>query len=333
MADGTSSTAIQTSWPMCQSSQLSHEDIEQIFQKIHGPLMQCFEKHKLNPDALPVKTIYIPLAAWIKNKTQESSDTFVTGLNGSQGSGKSTLSEILTTILNSGFNLNAVTFSIDDIYKTHDQRQQLGIDIHPLFKTRGVPGTHDVDLGINTIKALKAAQKGTKVQIPQFLKSIDDRATQDQWPEIEGPVDVIILEGWCVGAQAQDQDNIEIAINALEEKEDQDAVWRKYVNQQLQGEYQTLFEMLDVLIMLKAPAMESIFSWRKQQEDKLKARLQQESNTSDAPVRTMDDEQLKRFIQHYERLTRLMLDEMPNRADVTLVLDDDHKICNVVKQD
>ena len=331
MMDGPSSET--TIWPSSTPVAFSASDIEQVFEIVKKPLAERLQKHKLELENLPIKDIYIPLAAWIKEKTQQKNSTFVTGLNGSQGSGKSTLSEILTIILTHGFNLNAVTFSIDDIYKTYAERQQLGETLHPLFKTRGVPGTHDVELGINTIQQLCSSTTNDSIKIPTFLKSIDDRAEIKDWPIIQGPIDVVILEGWCVGAQPEEPESLISPMNDLEQKEDQDAIWRTHVNNQLSGDYETLFKMLDALIMLKAPAMESIFNWRKQQEDKLKASIQEMGISSNNPIRTMDDEQLQRFIQHYERLTRFMLEEMPNRANITLMLDDDHQITHVVKQD
>lgn len=317
-------------WPRSPSS-LSAEQIDAVYSEIEPALIECADRLKLTVSALPVKAIYIPLANTLQLKARHANSPLVVGINGSQGSGKSTLSTLLALVLEHGFKLNATSFSIDDIYKTHAERQTLGETVHPLLKTRGVPGTHDIPLGVDTIHALKTATEKDSVAIPQFTKAVDDRAPVDSWPQAQGPVHVAIFEGWCVGALAQDESELDQAINDLERDEDSDGTWRRYANQQLKENYGDLFSKLDILIMLKAPAMESVFNWRKMQEDKLRASIV--ANGQDGPDRTMDDKQLARFIQHYERLTRHMLNEMPQRADITLMLDDDHVIHTINTKD
>lgn len=263
--------------------------------------------------------VYLPLAAWVHAQKQPGRP-FVLGVNGAQGSGKSTLCDFLQLILREAYDYKVAGFSIDDIYKTHAERQQLSGEVHPLLATRGVPGTHDVKLGLNTLHALTSQVAG-RVAIPCFDKALDDRQPEQRWPIFEPPADVVIFEGWCVGAIAQPESALAEPINALERDEDSDGVWRRYVNQQLAGSYAELFAQFDRLVMLKVPSMESVFEWRSLQEQK----LAEKTPATGAKHRLMDAAALQRFIMHYERLTRYMLQEMPDRADLTLYLDEDHQ--------
>jgi D-glycerate 3-kinase len=277
------------------------------------------------------EAIYVPLAAWIQCHHRRLGAPLVVGLNGAQGAGKSTLSTLLEITLSEGFGLRVAGFSIDDLYKTRAEREYLGAEVHPLLQTRGVPGSHDVQLGIELLQALKRGEHNAATRIPVFDKSTDDRCPVSIWREWSGGADVVLLEGWCVGARAQSDADLQAPINALERLEDPQGTWRSYVNEQLKGPYAELFALVDVLLMLKVPSMEAVYEWRSLQEKKLAERMQFlfEAGESQGRLRIMGDAEIQRFIQHYERLTRAMLDEMPTRADVTLHLNDNHKICNI----
>lgn len=263
---------------------------------------------------------YLPLARWVHG--QKSTDIpLLLGVNGAQGSGKSTLCEFLQLILALGYGYNAAGFSIDDIYLSSAERKRLAEEVHPLLKTRGVPGTHDIALGRNILDAL-FDPIGRTVAIPAFDKAHDDRRPQAEWPRFKGPADIVLFEGWCVGAIPQVEAELIDPINELERAEDPDGIWRTYVNPQLQGPYADLFGHIDRLIMLKVPDMASIYEWRSLQERKLAGKLASTGN------QIMDAEGLKRFIMHYERITRHTLAEMPSRADLTLFLDRHHQITN-----
>jgi D-glycerate 3-kinase len=261
---------------------------------------------------------FLPLADHINRWChQHQQQTLVVGINGAQGTGKSTLSELLKRLLH-GRNLSCVVLSIDDLYLTRAQRSELARDIHPLLQTRGVPGTHDLALGLSLIAALKAADADSRIHIPRFDKVQDDRRPLVDWELHEGRVEVIILEGWCVGARPVSLSGA--PINTLEQQHDADGRWRAFVEHQLQA-YQRLFRDIDMLIMLKAPSMDSIVEWRLLQEEKLRAGSDQKE-----PSAMMDKPELHRFIMHYERLTRLMLETLPEFADVVFELDSNHTI-------
>lgn len=265
-----------------------------------------------------LKRIYLPLAAWV-HQQKRVDRPFLLGVNGAQGSGKSTLCEFLQLVLHEGYGYRVAAFSIDDIYRTHAERERLGREVHPLLVTRGVPGTHDIALGLKTIDAL-IHPAGGKVAIPSFDKAHDDRRPESEWRVVEAPMDVVILEGWCVGARPQPDAELVQPLNELETREDVDGSWRRHVNARLRGEYAELFGRLDRLVMLKVPDMKCVYEWRSLQEEKLAAKM-----AHTGYHRIMDSSGLKRFIMHYERLTRHMLEEMPDRADLTLFLDEHHQ--------
>jgi D-glycerate 3-kinase len=305
-------------WPT-EPPVMSAEEYGEMAARIHPAFVKKLREARMDAGlAESLKRVYLPLAAWVRLQKQ-ADRPFVLGVNGAQGSGKSTLSQFLRLILSEGYGYRVAGFSIDDIYKTHAERERLGREVHPLLVTRGVPGTHDVQLALQTLRAL-TDPAGGRVAIPAFDKAHDDRLPESQWPTVEGPVDVVIFEGWCVGANPQPEDELAQPLNELESREDVDGRWRSYVNKELKGEYAELFGRLDRLVMLKVPNMKCVYEWRSLQEEKLAA--------ATAPAgrrRIMDSSGLKRFIMHYERLTRHMLNEMPDRADLTLFLDEHHQ--------
>ncbi|WP_420381124.1 kinase [Novosphingobium sp.] len=239
--------------------------------------------------------------------------TVIWGLCGPQGSGKSFTAVRLVAHL-AGLGLGAVIASLDDFYLTREAREGLARTVHPLLATRGVPGTHDLALLEATISHLMEAAPDQEVAIPAFDKTLDDRVSPDQWPLFRGRPDVIILEGWCVGARPQAPTALAVPANALERIEDPAGSWRTYVNQQLAGPYMPLFAKLDRRTLLSAPSFETVFGWRGEQE----AKLDRSARGSRPP---MTQAQLHRFIAHYERLTRWLLEDQPAELVVDLAAD------------
>jgi len=321
-----------TRWPQDQLC-LSYREREDAVAAVEKAFASTLESLKVDIGLVDMfEAIYVPLGAWITCRKRQKDGPLVIGINGAQGAGKSTLFNLLEVILTEGFGLKVVGFSIDDLYKTYAERVELSETVHPLLRTRGVPGTHDVDLGIEILNSLKNSTEENVTKIPVFDKSTDDRCQAAVWQEWVGPADVIVLEGWCVGADPQESAELADAINELEDEKDPNGEWRAYVNKQLAGRYSALFSMLDVLVMLKVPSMDAVFEWRSLQEKKLAERVKYIYDTQQPTehLRIMDEEQIKSFIQHYERLTRHMLEEMPQRADVTLCLNNNHKIAEIM---
>ncbi len=247
------------------------------------------------------------------------------GICGAQGTGKSTLVHFLQFILDHRYGISSVGLSLDDFYLSHQQRLQLGKTIHPLLCTRGVPGTHDVSLGIDTLQALQHFTVGnTPVPLPKFNKAEDDCVAEEDWPTLTQPVDIILFEGWCVGTAAQPDTLLDTPCNILEAEEDSDAVWRRFVNEQLKKPYQQWYGLLEQLVFLKVPSFEQVFEWRTLQEQKLRQSYLDKNQP--IPAKVMNEKQVERFIHHYERLTRWNLHHLSERADVVLELLPDHSI-------
>lgn len=323
--------SVITRWPQDQLC-LTYRERDDAVTAVEKAFASTLESLKVDIGLVDMfEAIYVPLGAWLTCRKRQSQGPLVIGINGAQGAGKSTLFNLLEVILTEGFGLRVVGFSIDDLYKTREEREQLSKTVHPLLKTRGVPGTHDIELGIEILNSLKNGDESSVTKIPVFDKSTDDRCPVAVWQEWFGPADVIVFEGWCVGALPQSPEGLKEPINELEKNEDPDGAWRDYVNAQLSGVYQELFSMIEVLIMLKVPSMDAVFEWRSLQEKKLAERVQYIYDTQQPTehLRIMNDEQIKRFIQHYERLTQQMLEEMPIRADITMYLNDNHKISDI----
>jgi D-glycerate 3-kinase len=246
-------------------------------------------------------------------------EPLVVGLCGAQGSGKSTLAAAVAVRLQAT-GLHTVILSLDDLYLPAADRQRLARSVHPLFAVRGPPGTHDVDLGLRIIDAMVA---GKDVLLPRYDKAADDRAPQERWDKVAAPVDVILFEGWCVGAAPQKPEALATPVNALERERDPDGAWRGCINALLGGDYQRLFGRIDFLALLAAPSFEVVTRWRTEQERALRLATQREGRPLD---KVMSNDQVAAFVQHYERLTRHILAEMPGRADLVLQLDENRVV-------
>lgn len=249
------------------------------------------------------------ILSWLSN----SKRSLFVGVCGAQGSGKSTLARHLSDELeDAGY--RAAILSLDDLYLPRDARRSLADTVHPMFATRGVPGTHDVALGLRVLDALQAGQP---VSLPRFDKAADNPLPESDWPLVEA-ADVVLFEGWCVGARPQAPAELTLPVNDLEADRDAEGIWRRAVNDALAGPYQDLFGRLDRLIFLAAPDFRTIQDWRTQQEHGLRDSLKRDGKVG---ARVMSDAEVAVFIRFYERLTRHVLAEMPARADLTLWLD------------
>jgi D-glycerate 3-kinase len=284
------------------------------------------DKHQLPASFARVETeFYEPLGRWVEQRLSErnGSEPLVLGINGAQGAGKSTLADFICEFLTVEHDRCTVVLSIDDLYLTRAARQALAKDVHPLLATRGVPGTHDVEMGLAVIRSLKSLEQDQSQLVPRFDKSTDDRFAESEWTRVCGPVDLIIFEGWCVGSEPVADDELLTAINDLEADEDPDRTWRAYVNQQLRDVYPPLFEMLDALVFMSAPDFESVIRWRTEQEEKLAA------SVSGSTTHMMTSSQIERFTRHYERITKQNLASIATKADVRIELGQDHRVVSV----
>ncbi len=307
--------------------------------KLPRQLMDTLKKH-IHKEKLPdnflntVETFYWPIVCEIVDRLKhidhdETGPPFFLGVQGAQGSGKSTLASFIKLMLEQGFAKNCLVLSIDDFYRTKAERKALGSQVHPLLTTRGVPGTHDIDLFNDTWDSIKQIGEGQTLDIVTFDKSLDDRAAKKDWQRVSMPQDVVILEGWCVGVSAQKKADLIQSINALETHEDADGRWRQYVNEQIQHHYQPVYDQFNGLVVLQSPSFECVLQWRTKQERKLIEKLQ----ANNQPLHdTMSPTQIKRFISYYQRLTEHAMETLPEKADWLLMLHANHAVTNLVQR-
>lgn len=234
------------------------------------------------------------------------------GVSGSQGSGKSTLSKVLQTLSEPLLGLRAVVLSLDDFYLTRSERADLA-RVHPLLRTRGVPGTHDAD---GLARAIDQLLSGEVIEVPVFDKGEDDRRPA---LEIVGPCDFVLVEGWCLGARPEPPGRLQEPVNSLERVEDADQAWRRSVNTALEQEAYRRLSRFDYLLYLQPALFDHVLRWRQDQEERFNQGAMQ-----------MDRAALHRFIAHYERVTRWMMEDLPDRANLTVTLDRDHHIQRMV---
>ena len=278
------------------------------------------EKFK-NKDRM-IRSFLIPICFWISKKASKKKPLII-GLAGGQGIGKTTITSIITIILKKYFKLNAFKISIDDFYKTRKQRILLSKNKHPLLMTRGVPGTHDINIMLNFFKKIKV-KKFKSLKLPKFNKAVDDRFKQKLWYKIKSKPDVVIFEGWCVGAKSQNFGQLRKPINSLERIHDQTFKWRKYVNYQLETKYKKLFNQLDGLLYLKAKNFSLLRRWRLKQEKKLWLKSKNKKN-----LKIMNKSQVKNFMDTYQRITQQMFKDMPKYSSIIMNLNSSHQIKNI----
>lgn len=282
-------------------------------------LSSFLAKHKLPSSYISIaEQFFIPLASEIKQLSLSSSKPLMLGINGCQGSGKSTLVDFLSAFLSEQHQLNTATLSIDDFYYDRATRAKLAQNIHTLLATRGVPGTHDTQLLNSTLVQLR---DGKPTAIPRFNKATDDPFPKESWTYIEHPVDVVLVEGWCWGIPPQQSCDLSQPINDLEKFKDQSYVWREYVNKQIHDHYLPLYNFMHKWIMLKAPSFEQVFTWRWQQEQMLAAMNVDKDNQA-----IMDKDQVTHFISYFQRLTEHALEALPSRCQLVFELDEDRQI-------
>ena len=263
---------------------------------------------------------YLPISKMIAEDYLKKKKTKVIGLTGGQGTGKSTISNILKIILKEAYKLETVIFSIDDFYKTLNERKKNFKKISKLFLTRGVPGTHDTKMLLQCINNLKK-NNFKSIDIPKFDKSIDDRCAKNKWLKVKKKPNIVIFEGWCVGATAQKNKDLNIPINKLEKQKDNKRIWRQKVNSELKKNYNKIFNLIDKLIFLKVPSFKYVFKWRLLQEKKL--RITGKGN------KTMNDKQIENFVMYYERITKHMLKTLPKTADTVISIDEKHRLKSI----
>ena len=181
---------------------------KQLFASTYRSIFSYCQEIKLHDDSLIKETLWLfwlPLAIELASLQQEKKSVLVVGILGGQGTGKTTLTQILRLIWQQ-LNLSSIAISIDDLYKTYEERQAL-LKIDPRLIWRGPPATHDVELGLQTIDAL--INKEPTVAVPRFDKSAYQGMGDRTESEVVSPVEIVLLEGWFAGVTPVDLSKFE----------------------------------------------------------------------------------------------------------------------------
>lgn len=232
------------------------------------------------------------------------------GISGGQGCGKSTLCKLIDRA-SAVLGERVAILGLDDFYLTKQERTSLAGNVHELLVTRGPPGTHDIR---GLLRVVDTLRNGNSCTVPVFDKGLDERSG---YRIIKSGVERVILEGWCVGARREPSSRLELPINALEAQFDTKGIWRTWINKQLAGPYQDLRSKLDLLVFVQVPGIESVRHWRLQQELERPAHLR------------MDSESIHKFVEHYERITHWMVDDLSTQADIVVELGKSHEIVSL----
>lgn len=241
------------------------------------------------------------------------SERLVVALAGPQASGKTTAAQACAA----AWPDKVWTISLDDFYLTKSERQRLADRIHPLFVTRGPPGTHDTARLQDVIGQLLDPTRDGPVHTPVFDKLADDRLPQDVWRELNGAPRAVLVEGWCLGALPDPASSGAPPLNTVEQQ-DAAGIWRDHQERQLAGPYAKLWDQFSRFISLRPPSFETVFTWR----------LEQEAHLLGLEVQALSDERRRHivhFVQHYERITRRMM-AGAQRPSVVVQLDERRRV-------
>jgi D-glycerate 3-kinase len=259
--------------------------------------------------------LWLPLAIQLADERSKLERPLIQGILGGQGTGKTTLAQVIILILRH-LGCNTIGVSIDDLYKTYADRQKL-LNEDNRLKWRGPPGTHDVALGIELLDRVCQCDRSEPILIPRFDKSLHNGAGDRIESESVSKVDVVLFEGWFVGAIPVDASAFENPPAPIITPEDRQ--FAKDTNERLK-EYLPLWKRLDRLIVLYPVDYRLSKQWRKEAEQKLK-------ETSKKDV--MSDDEIARFVDYFWRslhpeLFITPLTKNPDLVDLVIEIDAEH---------
>jgi D-glycerate 3-kinase len=275
-----------------------------------------FEQQDTIVDTL--ENMWLPVALDLAAKKNKLNRTFVQGILGSQGTGKTTLCIILHYLLNY-LGYSVATLSIDDLYLTYAQRQALQQQ-DPRLVWRGPPGTHDVDLGLQVIEQCFQGNSSTKILMPRFDKSAFNGAGDRTVPEAITKPDILLFEGWFVGVQPIAEDCFDNPPAPIVTQEDRQ--FARDSNQRLQA-YLPLWKKLDSLIVLDPQDYRLSRQWRKAAEHKMIA----------TGKTGMSDEECDRFVEYFWKSLHpeLFIKPLTNSADLVVEIKSDRTLGKIYR--
>lgn len=251
--------------------------------------------------------LWLPLAMQLSTAKQSLNRPLIQGILGGQGTGKTTLCQVLRLILGK-LGYSTVSLSLDDLYKTYADRQQLQ-KADPRLIWRGPPGTHDIDLGIAVLDKLRGSQTrdlaavdhpksdalkpdiiNKNIEIPRFDKSAYAGAGDRSQPEIISGADIVLFEGWFVGVNpvVDAKLNEFLAAAPFPISTESDCQFARDMNAKLH-DYLPLWNRLDRLMVLYPQDYRLSQVWRNQAEREMMA----------AGKSGMSEAEINRFVEYF----------------------------------
>ncbi|MEH2135376.1 glycerate kinase [Nostoc sp.] len=246
--------------------------------------------------------LWLPLGIKLASQRQQLERPLIQGILGGQGTGKTTMSKVLSLILNQ-LGYQTLSLSLDDLYKTYSDRLVL-TQQDPRLIWRGPPGTHDVDLGLDVLDKIRESQNS--VMVPRFDKSAYRGAGDRTNPEMITGVDIVLFEGWFVGVRPINADLFDTAPPPI--ITDEDRAFARDMNHRLH-DYLPLWERLDSLILLYPTDYRCSLKWRKQAEQQMIA----------AGKSGMSNSEIEQFVNYFWRSLHPELFIKPLLKDATVV--------------
>lgn len=203
----------------------------------------------------------------------------IIGLSGPQGLGKLTVVRgVLAELADRFPDLEMAGFSMDDFYLSHREQsvvsQAAAKEGNTLLQGRGLPGTHDTALLLETFRKISA---GEAVRVPEYDKlafgGVGDRKNCDE-PEkwrFFRKLDVVLFEGWFNGFRAVEPaafPAVYMAQPASGAVHSHKLYHVAAVNEKLR-EFEPVWGCFSKFVYFATPTVSTVYQWRAEQEEQL----------------------------------------------------------------